>query len=184
MAAYSVIGRDDEPAEDSDATSGEPSVLSYARAASLFERPASGEAPRAERLPESALAEVVLQLPDLSTLDEPLGAWWVGLSNRLFWVGIILGGLLALALIWNPKKPPPDQLDAAPAWSGQAASPPAPSAAHVGALPIASTPAPSPWPLERTARGGSDTVWDGRAPHVQPGEAAPTGRIINTLVHE
>lgn len=185
MPAYSVIGHDDDPTDDSDANPLGPSVLSYVRAASLAERPLPDEAQRAAPSAADALPEVVLQLPDLSTLEESSGAWWAGLSNRLFWVGIILGGLLALALIWNPKKPPPVELDAAPAWTSQAAKPPADAAPRAGNVPPVSTQAlqPSPWPPVRTARAG-DTAWDGRAPHVKPGEAAPTGRIINTLVHE
>jgi hypothetical protein len=41
------------------------------------------------------------------------------MGNRVFWIGILLGALLAIALIWNPGGPPPRRLDDAPTWSGQ-----------------------------------------------------------------
>jgi hypothetical protein len=195
---------------------------------------------------------------------------WATLGNRVFWIGIILGALLALILIWNPGKPVPRPLEEAPAWakatntSADGASRSA-SAAGMQAQPDADS-APSAsdqmrWPAEarggfraatgaaaadaattapagassvpqsaqdpqapydaakenheeldapppgreaapsfdewsrgshgpaemRTARGGEATRWDGTAPAataVPPGQAAPTGRILNPLVHE
>jgi hypothetical protein len=44
------------------------------------------------------------------------------MGNRVFWIGILLGALLALALIWNPGGPAPRRLDDAPTWSGSAAT--------------------------------------------------------------
>ena len=201
MAAYSVISRDDDPNDDADAQSGGPSVLSYVRATLVDEPQPVDETGHGDQLANFASPEIILQLPDLSAMDELPTGWWAGQSNRLFWIGIVLVALVALVLIWNPKKPPPVELDAAPAW-GESTSAAQTSAAppHVGVNPApAHDPQPAGWPAEvRTARHG-DTAWDGKSPDSQPGhvhggetrtrdaqpsEALPTGRIINTLVPE
>ncbi len=186
-----------------------------------------------------AAPEVVLNLPELMLAEETPTDWWTAIRDRVFWVGIAAGGLLAIVLIWNPNKQEPRQVDQAPAWSttanGNHTTVPATShashpaievadAPHWGTptsessnqpaetpieVPAAQPPAAEQPPLEapspghdaapamdefgrphsdnavlQTARGPSDAVWDGRgAAPVQPGEAAPTGTIINTLVN-
>jgi len=70
---------------------------------------------------DDSAVPVVLQLPDLSVLDDETPGIWQWVAGRMFWVGITLGALFALWLIWSPKKAPPSTLDEAPSWSGNAA---------------------------------------------------------------
>ncbi|MGD9721762.1 MAG: hypothetical protein AB7O59_05260 [Pirellulales bacterium] len=225
------------------------------------------ELPRATR-PEVAesLPTLVLELPDLVAVGEPSTDRWQTLGNRVFWAGIVLGALLAIALVWNPGRKSRPAIDAAPTWSPKAstqlpehkaattasaahrgsqapawppvsrnattAAEPAAAAPPISVAPVAAAsdtdaavaepvgqladPSQSPtgeghaeqappveplegpppgreaapsfdeWsrpntgqPQARTAQSPSETRWDGTAPRVEPGEAAPVGRIIN-----
>jgi hypothetical protein len=233
MAVYSVVGREDEP-DDEQEIGGAAAVLRYALAAT--------KADDARALRGAAAPPVVLDLPELVPTEDAPTDWWTAVRDRVFWVGIAAGGLLAIVLIWNPNKQERQQIDQAPTWSTTAgtarvATPAASqhswpaievadaphwkatethnaTAAQPGEVPTVETPAPEQPNLEQppleapapghdaapsidefgrprsddaalhTARGSSDTVWDGRAAApAQPGEAAPTGTIINTLVN-
>ncbi len=117
-----------------------PAVLSY-------QRPSSDE-PQSEiveskqpspsgGLEEDTLPEVVLRLPDLTMYQPASPDRQSRLASWLYWVGIALGALFALWLIWTPKQTAPPR-DDAPAWTplppveNSAPSKNAPSAAGGG----------------------------------------------------
>jgi hypothetical protein len=191
MALFSVVGRDDEPDDDSQAGASGPAVLSYLRAAASAQRGRAADVARGDAPRRSSPPEVVLELPDLSGGEHAVRS---AVINRVYWAMIVLGALVALLLIWTPTKPARPSLNDAPAWSNTNSTLQPVATERDGQSPAsspASSAAPSydgfgqqPQPSGlRTARGG-DTRWDGTAPSIRPGEAAPTGRIINTLVTE
>lgn len=121
MTAYSVYRQDDEPEHPSSAPRRALGAATYRRPVGTAAALATSAAKSDAETGDDSAVPVVLQLPDLSVLaDESPGIWhWV--AGRLFWVGITLGALFALWLIWTPKKAPPTTLEEAPSWSGNAA---------------------------------------------------------------
>jgi hypothetical protein len=119
---------------------------------------------------DSALPEVVLRIPDLATAAPSQRAERFRYASQIYWVAVVLGGLLAMWLILSGKKPAERSMDEAPAWSGptQATSeaPPAPYRA-------VARPGEGPSTI-RTARS-SDVPWPAPAASVRPSEAAPLG---------
>ena len=122
MTAYSVYRQDDEPEQPPAARRPALGAATYRRTVGATAALATSAATSEAETADDSAVPVVLQLPDLSVLaDESPGVWhWV--AGRLFWVGITLGALFALWLIWTPKKTPPPALDEAPSWSGHAAA--------------------------------------------------------------
>jgi hypothetical protein len=162
MATYSVFRQDDDGEADPNRV---PPLVAYRLEPN--DEPQQGTTPATIGRRESGLPCVVLRLPDLSQTDGASDGWWPRLSNRLFWVGIGLGALVALLLIWTPKKEQSPALDEAPTWSGPSAAPAVPPTQAQSDAPAAANVAPanpySATPSVRTARSGS-AVWDGRAP--------------------
>ncbi len=209
MATYSVYKHEEEPVGEPDAPAARPTVLRYrgwagANADTALDPQTSGPLPQSDVVPP-----VVLQLPDLMLVDDDAGGWWTSISQRLFWVGIVLGAVVALILIWKPRDKAAPPLEPAPGWTSTPAASPEPTSYRLTpAEPAAIAPSP-PFSSSahehaahdhaasaaRTARSNAP-VWDGAAPQpaagqsvspwgespppVRPGEAAPTGKIINT----
>lgn len=121
MTAYSVYRQDDEPEPPSAARRPALSAPTYRRSGGAAAALAARATVSDREASDDSAVPVVLQLPDLSVLDDESPGIWHWVAGRLFWVGITLGALFALWLIWSPKKAPPTTLDEAPSWSGNAA---------------------------------------------------------------
>ncbi len=173
--------------------------------------PDRGPRQAASEATTAALPQVVLQLPDLAVDAELVSGRVFDFSNIFSWIGIGLGAVVAVALIWSSPKAEKPPIDEAPTWQAPGTigpRAPDPSRAATEAQqenqPGLSPPADEPMfddgakdgrqsareavagervqePPVRTARGG-ESNWDGAAGHPRPGEAAPVGRIKNVTV--
>ncbi len=194
MPPYTIFDHGSEPTAGAGANPPGTALLDFRRVTPIATEQPLKPAARGFDPRDSSLPDVVLRLPDLFATPQAL-SWWSWLANQVFWIGIVLGALLALALIWADRKPAPREMDEAPAWTSNH------SAEHVDVSPPAdfgddgaplapddAEPAPAPAsPDVRTARGG-EAFWDGNSDgspnRAGPGEAAPVGKIINTVVPE
>jgi hypothetical protein len=79
-----------------------------------------------------SMPRVLLELPDLTAMSQWSEQRWSNWGNRIFWVGIVLGSVVALYLIWQPRRVPAPQREAAPTWHGTSA--PAPPATALPSL--------------------------------------------------
>ena len=120
MATFSVVSHDGGPAIDAGIDLGAGGAKTDPRPSAAFRAEAATLDAPAPPSHAKAPPVTVLALPDLAAAQEASAEWWSSMGNRLFWVSIFLGALLALILIWNPGGPAPRQLDHAPTWSGQA----------------------------------------------------------------
>ncbi len=187
MSAFSIFANDSDPSEDSIVDPLAPAVLSYQRPSS--NEPQSEIAEFVQPLPgngleEDTLPEVVLRLPDLTIFQPVAPDRQTRLASWMYWVGIALGALFALWLIWTPKPTAPPR-DEAPAWTSlppventvPAQNAPASDGAGIG---IPQSPVPGLGGAAgasdevRTARGGPSR-WYGNPVGVKPSEAAPLG---------
>ncbi len=82
-------------------------------------------------LRRDALPETLLQLPDLVAARQFAADRWSTLGNRVFWIGIVLGSLAAILLLWNPRGRMPRQMEEAPTWDGAGSIPPSAPAASM-----------------------------------------------------
>jgi len=142
MATFSVVGHEDEPL-DADllpASPSEPMTLD-GLSREYAHRDAGDDT--------DALPLTLLELPDLVAVSQWSDQRWTNLGNRIFWVGIILGSLVALWLIWQPVQKKIDRHEEAPTWDGHAAAQPqqAPAASAAAATGEQTAPA---WPAEAT----------------------------------
>jgi hypothetical protein len=119
MSAFSIFTHDNDPTEDPILDPPAPAVLSYQRPstdAPQIEIAESQPSLPSGALEEDPLPEVVLRLPDLTMFQPVAPDRQPRLASWLYWVGIALGALFALWLIWTPKESAPPR-DEAPAWS-------------------------------------------------------------------
>ncbi len=119
MASYSILTRRDPaarvaappsppPAGATDDTApDEPNILQL-RPAPLADEPPPG------------LPPLVMRVPEVSGKRKSGES---RLASGLYWATVVLGTLLAVALIWTPKKPAQRQMDEAPPWSAGGPSP-------------------------------------------------------------
>jgi hypothetical protein len=156
-----------------------------------------------------SLSPIVLTLPDESAAPASHRTRGADLPNLLSWAAIILGALVAAALIWTAPKstsPPPD---IAPAWESpvdhRASTNSAPAWQPAGGSDSSNQAPPPPdepvtpgdWNHaggprstvdESAAQDGIRTARAAEAPRAEafepsaPSEAAPTGRITNVAV--
>lgn len=116
MTTFSPINRETNSADVAEPAD-EPSIVRYRPAAAAWPAIADNGAARTAM----ALPKVVLSLPDRTTAlaVRPRPG---RLRDRLSWIGIGAGALVALALIWTGKKPT-EHLAAedAPTWTGNVA---------------------------------------------------------------
>jgi hypothetical protein len=146
MATFSIVGHEDASDEGSDSDL-------------LTESLADPTTP--DRLPRSssdgiggdhdALPLTLLELPDLVAVSQWSDQRWTNWGNRIFWVGIILGSMVALWLIWQPVQQKIDLHEEGPTWDGHAA---APAAAEAAATVGQAAPA---WPAEPAATADAHT---------------------------
>ncbi len=145
MAIFSVVGHDDGSEDpDSDlltATRAEPTTLDGL---------SREYAHRTAHDDTDALPLTLLELPDLVAVGQWSDQRWTNLGNRVFWVGIILGSLVALWLIWQPVRQNLPAHEEAPTWDGHAAA--QPQQALMSAAPTATAEQAAPaWPAEAMA---------------------------------
>jgi hypothetical protein len=166
--------------------------------------------PESAKVLSRSLPPVILSLPDRSAKNASRKAGAIDLPNILSWTAIIVGALIAAALIWTAPGTPPPAPDIAPAWespvdhraapssapawesslgsaeaSQQAPPPPDDATAPVDSE-RANPPAPTPGEfaadgLPRTARAPERPATE-NSPSGNPGESAPVGRITNVTV--
>ena len=161
MAGYSILTRRDNPVRPlsttppvpvaEDRAADEPDILKLRPAATASE-------------PPSGMPPVVMQLPEVSgnatSRKFPL-------ASCAYWAAIVVGALVAVGLIFYPKKPPERAMDEAPAWS------------PAGTAPAASPVQEPPRSVEWSRPGGaaaetSDAAGEVAAPEVAPADA-PVG---------
>jgi hypothetical protein len=167
MAASPILVRDSSSTARQDAP-----------ADSLAKRPAALRAPGPILRPRTGslapatapLPKVWLQLPDVSKL-ETTSARRFSLASQLYWAAIVLGALLAGALIWSGKKAPIRDFDDAPAWS----SPTTGSAEQAGPAQVGIGPSDaSDRPAEITARAPALPTTGGSAAPTSGSESVPS----------
>jgi len=131
MANFSVIGHRDaaDAAPDADLLAAETAAVGA---------PAAREGVPREPWREDgddhevSLPPVLLELPDLVAVSQWTDRRWSKLGDRIFWIGIIFGSVLALYLMWQPRRPAAGVREVAPTWDGQGTTAPA-------AMPTATT---------------------------------------------
>ncbi len=181
MATFSVVGHDDAPDEATDAD-----LLPASQAEPTTRHGLSRDSSHASGGDHDALPLTLLELPDLVAVSQWTDRRWTNLGNRIFWVGIIVGSVLALWLIWQPVRQKLPQHEAAPTWDGHAAAQPQPATAP----PVASEQAAPAWPTESAttadahkheheahAEPTAAQVW----PAEEPPEASPTTHDTDAL---
>jgi hypothetical protein len=117
MATFSVISRDD-PADDLLDTDAEP--LAQANIDEALDS-LSRDVATLGNVGDELMPRVLMELPDLTAMSQWSEQRWSNWGNRIFWVGIVLGSVVALYLIWQPRRVPAPQPEAAPTWHGQRA---------------------------------------------------------------
>jgi hypothetical protein len=133
MATFSVISRDD-PADDLLEADAEP--LTQANIEGALDS-LSRDVATLGGIDDESMPRVLMELPDLAAMSQWSEQRWSNWGNRIFWVGIVLGSVVALYLIWQPRRAPAPQREAAPTWHGQSA--PAGVSAPATALPSLSS---------------------------------------------
>ena len=163
MANFSVINHDDGLDDDSPTSLAATVLLNYRHATALRDvAPAERvAAPMHRPHGEPSLPETVLELPDLQAVDDAETSWWSTLGNRVFWIGIVLGSVMALLLIWNPSRRAARKLDAAPTWNGHTNASVAPDNGSESTAPAESSVQAAaqarPWPsVSRKQSSGTD----------------------------
>lgn len=63
------------------------------------------------------LPKVILQLPNVTAAESARTDARFPFASQIYWAAIVLGALVALALIWTGKKTTVRQMDEAPRWS-------------------------------------------------------------------
>jgi hypothetical protein len=129
MGPFSVISRDDQ-VDDLEIVDGEP--VTHERVDRALDS-LSRDVAALGSFDDSAMPRTLLELPDLTAMSQWSEQRWSNWGNRIFWVGIVLGSVVALYLIWQPRRVPAPQREAAPTWHGQSA--PAAVSAPATALP-------------------------------------------------
>lgn len=133
MAHFSVISRDDQ-VDDLEIVDDVPlTPESIERALHSLSRDVAA----LDDVDDSSMPRVLLELPDLTAMSQWSEQRWSNWGNRIFWVGIVLGSVVALYLIWQPRRVPAPQREAAPTWHGQSA--PSAVSAPATALPSLSS---------------------------------------------
>ena len=118
MGSYSILTRRDNavraaaPASPAAEAAVDATVLDEPDILKLRPTPLASE-------PPTGLPPVVMQVPEVSD-ERPSGSSRLG--SWAYWATVILGALLAVWLIWGPRKAPQRQMDEAPPWSPAAAT--------------------------------------------------------------
>ena len=118
MSGYSILVRDGRATERVDLqpeSAGPRPSLPHSPAPILRSRSTPGATTVAA--PEVAAPKVWMRLPDVSQCAATTMTSRFPLASQFYWAAIVLGALLAVALIWTGKKPPAREFDEAPAWS-------------------------------------------------------------------
>lgn len=139
-------------------------------------------------LEDAALPEVVLQLPDLKTSVGWTRGVRLPVATALYWVALILGGLLALWLITSGRKSASQSTSEAPAWNQQSPTQPPNTSGTWGQSPINNAPPMPRWqasgssvnsnssqPPVQAPQGGAEPVQTPMSPGESPDAVAPQG---------
>ncbi|MEX2111553.1 MAG: hypothetical protein WD845_00105 [Pirellulales bacterium] len=158
MATFSIVSHEDAPDDLVDPEMVESAQVDVGAGASL-RRPRRETMRNGPDADLDSLPLTLLELPDLVAVSQWTDQRWSNLGNRVFWVGIVVGSVLALYLIWQPKRAAAPQREAPPTWSGQAATSPTtlPAGAHEHGEPHTHATAPA-WPAHETPAASAATI--------------------------